>query len=143
MRMHFDASMDAGVYRFVHRVRVRFAETDAMTVVHHSAYFLYLEEARVEFLRSLGHPYDRIRAEGLNLPTIEVATQFRRPLRFDDIVAVHVMVGSVAGATFQMNYLLTVEDKVCALAVTVHAVVADDGRAARIPGWLRDLHVPS
>jgi len=141
--MRFDAPLDAGAYSFVHRVRVRFAETDAMGVVHHAAYFVYLEEARVEYLRSLGHPYDRIRAEGMNLPTIEVAARYRRPLRFDDSVAVHLMVGSVGGATFQMNYLLTVEDEVCALAVTVHAVVADNGRAARIPGWLRELRVPS
>ena len=29
-----------------------------MGVIHHAAYLPYLEEARVEFLRALGHPYD-------------------------------------------------------------------------------------
>ena len=32
-----------------------------MGVVHHAAYLPYLEVARVEFLRSIGHPYDEVR----------------------------------------------------------------------------------
>ena len=56
MRAAFEPPTDAGAYGFCHRVRVRFAETDAMGVVHHAAYLPYLEAARVEFLRSVGRP---------------------------------------------------------------------------------------
>ena len=55
-------------YAFSHRLRTRFAETDAMGVVHHAAYLPYLEEARVEYLRSIGHPYDAVRAGGRRRP---------------------------------------------------------------------------
>jgi len=42
---------------FETKIRVRYAETDAMGVVHHSRYFVWLELARVEWLKSLGINY--------------------------------------------------------------------------------------
>ncbi|HLF39921.1 MAG TPA: thioesterase family protein, partial [Acidimicrobiia bacterium] len=142
LRLRFDVPVDPRSYPFTHRVRVRFAETDAMAVAHHSAHLLYLEEARVEYLRALGHPYDAVRAEGFEFPVLEVAVRYVRALRFDDVIDVHVTVHSVGAATFQMSYLLRAGGEVCAAGVTVHGVVGRDGRAARAPGWLRELAGP-
>lgn len=142
-RMSFQPSTNPAAYPFVHQLRTRFAETDAMSVVHHAAYLAYLEEARVEYLRSLGHPYGDVRAEGLDFPILEVAVRYQRPLRFDDVVDVHIAVASVQGATFEMAYLLGVNGVACATAVTVHGVVGRHGRATRTPGWLRQLVPPA
>jgi acyl-CoA thioester hydrolase len=139
MRVTFEPPLDPVAYLFVHQVRVRFAETDAMAVAHHASYLLYLETARVEYLREIGHPYDRQRAGGVDLPVIEVHVRYLRPLRFDELVAVHAVVASVGRATFQMGYLLTVGGEARATAVTVHAVVGGDGRPVRTPDWLRRL----
>jgi acyl-CoA thioester hydrolase len=76
LRQSLQPSRDLADYPFAHRLRTRFAETDAMGVVHHAAYLPYLEEARVEFLRSIGHPYDQVRADaadgGREFPVLEV-----------------------------------------------------------------------
>src|ERR1700733_9253812 len=61
-RLALEPSRDPADYAFVHRLRTRFAETDAMGVIHHASYLPYLEETRVEYLRSIGHPYDAVRA---------------------------------------------------------------------------------
>ena len=66
VRLSVEPSLDAATYPFHHRIRVRFAETDAMGIVHHSRYLPYLEEARVEYLRHLGHPYSEMRSAGLD-----------------------------------------------------------------------------
>ena len=132
-------STDPDDYTCVHGVRVRFAETDAMGVLHHAAYVPYLEEARVEHLRSRGRPYQEIRAEGFDLAVLELVVQYRRAARFDDLVLVHTRVSSFRGASVQIDYLLTIDAEVCALAATVHGVVDADGRATRAPGWLKDL----
>jgi acyl-CoA thioester hydrolase len=63
-RTSIEPSRDPADYRFVHRLRTRFAETDAMGIIHHAAYLPYLEEARVAYLRSIGHPYDEVRRVG-------------------------------------------------------------------------------
>ena len=120
MRLELVPSLLPADYPYVHSLRVRFAETDAMGIVHHSRYLPYLEEARVEYLRGLGHPYAELRAEGVDYAVLEAFVQYRRPLRFDDVVEVHLRFGAATRASFQMAYLLTVGDEVSATAVTVH-----------------------
>ena len=89
--MSIEPPTDASAYDFSHRIRVRFAETDAMGIVHHSRYLPYLEEARVEYLRHIGHPYNEIRAEGVDMAVLEAGVQYRQPLKFDDVVDVLLM----------------------------------------------------
>lgn len=143
MRLSFEPSSDPAGYPFRHTVRVRFAETDAMGIVHHAAYLPYLEEARVEYLRHLGHPYHELRAEGVDYAVLEAFVRYLQPLRFDDLVTVHVVLGEARRASFQMGYLLTVEGERRATAVTVHGCVDPDGRPVRMPVWLRELGGPS
>ena len=118
---------------------MRFAETDAMGIVHHSRYLPYLEETRVAYLRHLGHPSTENQAAGIDFAVLEAYVQYRSPLRFDEEVDVDLVVGGVTRATFQIGYLLTVGDGARATAVTVHGAVDRQGRAARMPTWLREL----
>jgi acyl-CoA thioester hydrolase len=139
VRLTFTPSLDPAAYAFNHRIRVRFAETDAMGIVHHSRYLPYLEETRVAYLRHLGHPYSENQAAGIDFAVLEAYVQYRSPLRFDEEVDVHLVVGGVTRATFQIGYLLTVGADSRATAVTVHGAVDRQGRAARMPAWLREL----
>jgi acyl-CoA thioester hydrolase len=139
VRLSYEPPLDPGAYPFAHVVRVRFAETDAMGIVHHAAYLPYLEEARVAYLRAVGHPYVEVRAEGVDFTVLEAFVRYHRPLRFDEEVTVSVVVGTVARASFQLGYLLSVEAEVRASAVTVHGGVDRLGRPVRLPTWLRPL----
>ena len=133
-------STDPRDYPFSHRVRVRFAETDAMGVVHHAAYLPYLEAGRVEYLRSVGRPYAEIRDGGTDIAVIEVHVRYLRPLRFDDEVDVHVRIADVARARFAIVYLLTRADEVVATGATTHACLdATTGRPSRVPDWISEL----
>ncbi|HEX3840838.1 MAG TPA: thioesterase family protein [Acidimicrobiales bacterium] len=136
MRLSFVPPTDPAAYPFTHTLRTRFAETDAMGVIHHAAYLLYLEDARVEFLRSIGHPYDEVRADGSDLAVLESFVRYRRALRFDEVVDVSLMVSELTGTTFQIGYLLTVDGATCATAVTVHGAVDPNGKASRLPDWV-------
>lgn len=139
MRLDLEPSLDPADYTWSHDVRVRFAETDAMGIVHHSRYLPYLEEARVEYLRAIDHPYQALRDEGFDIAVLEVAVQYRQPLRFDDLVSVHLLFGAATRTTFQIAYLLTVGGRVRATAVTVHGCVTAAGRPVRLPAWLAGL----
>jgi acyl-CoA thioester hydrolase len=140
MRTAIDPPLDPDRYGFGHRLRVRFAETDAMGIVHHSRYLPYLEEGRVEYLRSIGHPYDELRSTGVDLAVLEVFVAYRAPLRFDELVDVHVMLANATRTTLQMAYLLGVDGEPRATAVTVHgAVNTETGRPRRLPDWIHRL----
>jgi acyl-CoA thioester hydrolase len=143
MRLDLRPSLQPADYQWQHRLRVRFAETDAMAVVHHGRYLPYLEEARVEYLRAIGHPYSALRAEGVDIAVLEVAVSYRRPVRFDEVVTVHLRIGAVTRTTFQVAYLLTVDDEPRATAVTVHGCVSAEGRPLRLPGWMAALEAAS
>lgn len=142
MRQSLQPSRHPSDYTFVHRLRTRFAETDAMGIIHHAAYLPYLEEARVEYLRAIGHPYDDVRADGgddsggRDFAVLEVSVHYRKPLHFDDEVDVSLIIGAVTRTTFQIAYLLAVGDDVRATAVTVHGCVDARGRPTRLPTWV-------
>ncbi len=141
-RLALEPSRDPADYAYAHRLRTRFAETDAMGVIHHAAYLPYLEEARVEFLRSIEHPYGAVRSgtgeDRQDFPVLELAVRYRKPLRFDEEVDVSLVIGAVTGTSFQIAYLVTVGDEVRATAVTVHGSVDRDGRPAP-PAWVGEF----
>jgi acyl-CoA thioester hydrolase len=146
VRTSVEPSLDVADYPFAQRIRVRFAETDAMGIVHHSRYLLYFEEARVAYLRHVGHPYDEVRAAGVEMAVLEAFVQYRKPLEFDDVCDVHVRIAHLGRVTFQMAYLLTAPNAaradgrtVHATGVTVHGCITPDGRAARMPAWLAEF----
>jgi aldose 1-epimerase len=139
VRIASDPSTSPADYEFRHRVRARFAETDAMGIVHHSRYLPIMEEARVAYLRHIGHPYQSIRDEGIDMTVIEVFLQYRQPIRFDDVIDVHVSLAKVERASFQMTYLLSVDGELRATGATAHGAITMDGRATRLPAWLREL----
>ena len=119
---------------------MRFAETDAMGIVHHSRYLPIMEEARVEYLRDIDHPYQTVREDGFDFTVLEVSVQYRQPIRFDELVDVHLSLSRVDRASFQMAYLLVVGDEVRAVGVTAHGcITCADGKPTRLPAWLREL----
>jgi acyl-CoA thioester hydrolase len=142
VRLRLDPPGDPGAYPVVHRVRTRFAETDAMGIIHHGALIPYLEEARTSYLRDAGHPYDEVRDTGVDLTVLELYVRYRRPLHFDEVVDVRVLVDGLTRTTFQVGYLLQVADETRASAVTVHGAVGTDGRGRRLPDFLSGLAGP-
>ena len=95
---------------FRHRLRVRFAETDAMGVVHHAAYLLYLEAARVEYLRAIGHPYLEFGPTASTSPCSRWRCSTCRPCASTTKSTSTSLLAAVTRATFQIAYLLTVDD---------------------------------
>ena len=144
MRLSLQPTLDPSDYRFSHVLRTRFAETDAMGIIHHGAYPAYLEEARAAMLRHAGFPYGEVRSggDGVDFAVLELYVRYRRPLRFDEVVTVHVLVDGLTRTTFQVGYLLEVEGQARATAVTVHGAVDGTGRPARMPAFMAGLVGP-
>lgn len=139
MRLSAEPSVRPTDHDFHHEIRVRFVETDAMGIVHHSNYLAYFEEARVAFLAHIGHPFTEWRADGLESPVLESFVQYRQPCRFDEELTVHLTLAAATRATFQLSYLVTVENEVRTTGVTVHGCTTLGGRPTRLPAWLAEL----
>ena len=119
-------------------IRVRYAETDAMGVVHHANYFVWFELGRTEYTRAIGLPYREVEERGVRLVVVEASARFHRPARYDDVVVVRTAVADVSKATLTFMYearlpagTLLVEGQ------TVHAATDLAGRVRRIPEEVR------
>ena len=73
-------------------VRVRYAETDQMGVVHHAVYPVWFEVARSELARARGIPYASWEERGYFLVVTALSCRFLRPARYDQQVLVQVRV---------------------------------------------------
>lgn len=73
-------------------IRSRYSETDQMGYVYYGRYFEFFEQARTEMLRSMGLPYSKMEAEGVMLPVIKAEIQYHRPIFYDELMTVRVMV---------------------------------------------------
>lgn len=72
-------------------VKVRYAETDQMGVVHHGVYPQYLEMARLDWLDGLGISYKEMEKSGIMLPVYEMKLQYLQPAYFDDELKIEVV----------------------------------------------------
>ena len=71
---------------------VRYAETDAMGVVHHAAYLIWFEEGRSAFIREQGWSYADIEASGFFLVAVELEARFLRAARYDQQITVRTWI---------------------------------------------------
>ena len=65
-------------------LKVRYAETDQMGVVHHGNYAKYLEIARIDWLEKIGISYKSMEKNGIMLPVYEMNFKFKKSAFFDD-----------------------------------------------------------
>lgn len=125
-----------------HRIRVRFAETDQMGIVHHSVHAVWLEAARVEWLRSRGLSYRQLEDSGVSLAVSELQVRYNSAAEFDDLLEVRAELTESRSRRFSFSYLISnaADGRTVATARTVHVPTDRSGRAIRMPGeWLEVL----
>ncbi|WP_081212389.1 acyl-CoA thioesterase [Salegentibacter sediminis] len=85
-------------------VKVRYAETDQMGVVHHGNYPQYLEIARIEWLEQLGISYKTMEENGMMLPVYEMHFRFIKPAFFGDELRITTRLKSQPNVKIEFEY---------------------------------------
>lgn len=124
-------------YTFSVPIRVRFADTDAQGVAHNSAYLVWFEVARVEYLRTFAGGYQALRDHGIEALVLESLCRYRVPAVFDDELVIHTRCVGLRGARFRYEYAIVRGDELVADGHTEHACVdAMTLRPTGTPDWL-------
>lgn len=127
---------------FTHTIRVRFAETDQMGIVHHSVHAVWLEAARIEWLRALGLSYRDLEDAGVSLAVSELQVNYRHAARFDDLLGISVRPTERRSRRLMFAYTImrVADGLIIGTAKTVHIPLDRAGRAIRLPAeWLAAL----
>lgn len=125
--------MTAGTRAHIHRIRVRYAESDQMGFAHHAAYVSWLEEARIEWMRAHGASYRELEASGTLMPVVECQIRYRRPLRFDDVAELETAIAASGPSRLTFATAVRHEGTLCAEGRVTVAAVGRDGRPVRVP----------
>ena len=121
-------------------VKVRYAETDQMGVVHHANYAIYLELARINWLENLGISYKKMEESGVMLPVYDMRFSFLKPAYFDDTLCVKIELRKQPGASIIFDYKITNEEGVLLTKAETTLVFVDmqTNRPTRCPKYVLD-----
>lgn len=101
-------------------VKVRYAETDQMGVVHHGNYADYLEIARLDWLDELGVSYKSMEKEGVMLPVYEMHFKYIKSALFDDTLKIVTKLRRIPSVKIEFDYeIYNQEDYLLTTASTV------------------------
>ena len=120
--------------------RVRYAECDAMGVLHHARYMHFFEDARIEALRERGCRYRDLEATGVFFVVACLDCRYRRAIRYDDEVTVHTTVTRSTRTRIDHHYEMFVDGKLCAEANTTLACVGTSGQPIVMPDHIWSAH---
>ena len=87
---------------YIHKVN--YYETDKMGITHHSNYIRWMEEARVDFLESIGFGYAKLEEDGIISPVIGIECDYKTPTTFNDEVEIEVSVKEFKGVKLVIEY---------------------------------------
>lgn len=120
---------------------VRYAETDAMGVVHHSAYLVYFEEGRSQYMRDIGSDYANVESSGYQLPVTETSIRYAGSLRYGQRVRVRTWLEENRSrqSTFAYEVLADDDETVLVSGFTRHVWTDSKGRVSRIPAQWKSL----
>ena len=120
-------------------LRVRYAETDAMGIVHHATYPVWMELGRSDYLRALGQSYAEWEARGIRLVVNEIRVRFRVPARYDELVQVRTFLQESGRRRIVFGYRIERDGALLAEGESVHLVAGSDNRARVLPDDLLAL----
>lgn len=120
--------------------RVYWEDTDAGGVVYHAQYLAFLERARTEWMRALGHGQETLRTDhDLVFAVRAMRIDFRAPARLDDALEVSVSLTQCRRASLVLDQAIRCGGSLLLDAqVRVAALGAADFRPRAIPDALYD-----
>lgn len=118
--------------------RVYWEDTDAGGVVYHAQYLAFLERARTEWMRALGHGQETLRTgHDLVFAVRAMRIDFRQPARLDDALDVSVSLTQCRHASLVLDQAIRCGGSLLLDAqVRVAALGAADFRPRAIPDAL-------
>ncbi len=119
-------------------IRVRYAETDRMGLLHHANYLVYFEQGRTELLRACGLAYKDLEDQGYLLVLTRAEVRYRSPARYDDLLTLRTTVVRTTAVRIDHRYELLRDGVLLAEGGTTLACVDRDGRVQALPNFLRE-----
>ncbi|MEA5507948.1 thioesterase family protein [Halotia wernerae UHCC 0503] len=121
---------------FEYPVRVQPHHTDYAGIVWHGTYINWLEEARIECLRSIGIEFADLVTLGCDLPVVELSVRYHRSIQLGMAAVVKTRMTEVTGVRINWDYAIVSTDGQQLYVTAKVALVALDRERGKIMGQL-------
>ncbi|MFS0672981.1 acyl-CoA thioesterase [Ornithinibacillus sp. 179-J 7C1 HS] len=102
-----------GEFSFSIPVRIRFSETDMFGHVNNVSPFIYFEEARIEYLKSVGLFENSSHTEGIPI-VADLQCDYLKQLFFQDSLRLYVKAAHIGNTSFDIHYMgVNQHEEVC------------------------------
>jgi acyl-CoA thioester hydrolase len=118
-------------------IRVRYAETDRMGLLHHANYLVYFEQGRIELLRGMGYSYKDLEDQGFLLVLTKLEVRYHRPARYDDLVTLRTTVARTTWVRIDHKYELFRDGQLLTEGSSTLACVDRTGTPQALPEFLQ------
>jgi acyl-CoA thioester hydrolase len=114
---------------------VRYAETDAMGIVHHASYIVYFEEGRSNYARQRGHTYAEFEKAGYYLTVAEVSARYVRPAQYDQRLTIRCWIEEMKSRSLTFHYEIVdaVTSELLVTGFSKHICITHEGKVTQIP----------
>ena len=122
-------------------IRVRYAETDKMGIVHHSNYLIWFEAGRSELCRARGFSYKEMEDQDNALMVVaESYCRYKSPAFYEDVLTVRTQVAEIRSRSIRFIYEVFRESDETLLAEgeTLHLVTDENKKVRLIPEIYRE-----
>lgn len=118
------------------RFRVRYAETDQMSVVYYANYLVWMEVGRAEYCRAAGGRYkDMESTDGVRLAVVDAHCRYLYPARYDQEIAVKTSIARANRRMIEFHYEIRDAETGQELATgeTKHIFLGPDMKPVKLP----------
>ncbi len=122
-------------------IRVRYAETDKMGIVHHSNYLIWFEAGRSDLCRARGFSYKEMEEQDNALMVVaESYVRYKSPAYYEDVLTVRTQVAEVRSRSIRFIYEIVraSDDTLLAEGETLHLVTDENKKVKLIPDVYRE-----
>ncbi len=123
-------------------IRVRYAETDKMGIVHHSNYYVWFELGRSEFCRSRGFSYLEMEdQDSAQMLVAESYCRYKSPAFYEDVLTIRTQVAKIRSRSIFFVYQIyrPSDDTILAEGETLHIVTDKTNKIRLLPERYKEL----
>lgn len=124
---------------FVWPVRVYYEDTDAGGFVYYANYLKYLERARTEYLRSLGHELDQLaNVHNIIFIVCSVTIEYRKPAHLNELLNVSAKIAGIRKASllFQQVIHNQKHEQICQAEIKIACIDKSTLKPVTIPQFI-------
>jgi acyl-CoA thioester hydrolase len=122
-------------------VRVRYAETDQMGIVHHSNYLVWFELGRSELCRARGFSYKEMEERDNALMVVaEAYCRYKSPAFYEDLLTIRTRVAVIRSRSLQFVYEVyrKSDETLLAEGESLHLVTDNEKKVRSLPKVYRE-----